>query len=212
MQDVLYSGIILAGGRSRRMGVDKRTLRLWGETAPTLLEHTCAVLAALCTEVIVVLNDPEAWQHLPARLVRDSLPDAGVLGGLYSGLMAAQHAYCLVVGADMPFLNANLLRAMLAYPTPYEVLVPRHTEAQTTRNHSALEPLHAIYRRDCYKLLGEMLASGERRITAFIERLNAVFIAPAVLAEHDPHGHAFLNLNTPEDVAQAQALLRDHPS
>lgn len=210
MQNVLYSGIILAGGRSRRMGEDKRTLRLWGEAAPTLLEHTCAVLAPLCAELIVVLNDPEAWAGLPARLVRDSLPDAGVLGGLYSGLVAARHEYCLVVGADMPFLNADLLQAMFAYPPTYQVLVPRHTEADTTRNHSALEPLHAIYRRDCHAVLGEMLASGERRIATFIERLDAVFVTPSVLAQHDPHGRAFLNLNTPEDVAHARVILRDH--
>ncbi len=212
MQDALYSGIILAGGRSRRMGEDKRTLRLWGESAPTLLEHTCAVLASLCAEVIVVLNDPEAWSSLPVRLVRDILPNGGVLGGLYSGLLAAQHEYCLVVGADMPFLKADLLRAMLAHPTPYEVLVPRHTAADATRNHSALEPLHAIYRRDCHTRLGEMLANGERRIATFIERLAAVFVPPSLLAEHDPQGHAFLNLNTPEDVARARAILRDHPA
>jgi molybdopterin-guanine dinucleotide biosynthesis protein A len=147
---IACSGIILAGGRSRRLGEDKRALRLWGENAPTLLERTCAVLAPLCAELIVVLNDPEAWSGLSARLVRDSLPDGGALGGLYSGLLAAQRDHCLVVAADMPFLNADLLRAMLAYPPTYQALVPRRAQSGTTRNQSAFEPLHAIYRRDCH--------------------------------------------------------------
>ena len=207
---IACSGIILAGGRSRRLGEDKRALRLWGENAPTLLERTCAVLAPLCAELIVVLNDPEAWSGLSARLVRDSLPDGGALGGLYSGLLDAQRDHCLVVAADMPFLNADLLRAMLAYPPTYQALVPRRAQSGTTRNQSAFEPLHAIYRRDCHVLLGELLRRGERRMAAFIEQLNAVFIEEAVLTRYDPHGYAFLNLNTPEDVARARALLRDH--
>lgn len=204
------SGIILAGGRSRRLGEDKRALRLWGDHAPTLLEHTCAVLAPLCAELIVVLNDPEAWSGLPAKLVRDSLPDGGALGGLYSGLLAAQHERCLVVGADMPFLNADLLRAMLAYPLTYQALVPRRLKAGTTRNQSAFEPLHAIYRRDCQILLGELLRRGERRMAAFIEQLDAVFIEDDVLTRYDPHGHAFLNINTPDDLRRVRALLPNH--
>ncbi|MCS6872139.1 MAG: molybdenum cofactor guanylyltransferase [Anaerolineae bacterium] len=196
-----HSGIVLAGGRSRRMGADKRRLRLWGENAPTLLEHTCATIAPLCAELIVVLNDPEAWSGLSARLVYDVLPEAGVLGGLYSGLLAAQHNYCLVVGADMPFLNAMLLQAMLDYPKPYQALVPRHAQG--------IEPLHAIYRRDLCHVLGALVASGERQLSIFVEQISATFLPPEVVAQHDPLGRAFFNLNTPEDVLRARALLRD---
>lgn len=183
------------------MGADKRRLRLWGENAPTLLEHVCAVIAPLCAELIVVLNDPEAWSGLAARLVPDAMPEAGALGGLYSGLVAAQNEYCLVVGADMPFLNSELLRAMLAYPKPYQALVPRHA--------NGIEPLHALYRRDVYQVLRALLASGERRLSALIEQIGATFLPPELIAQHDPLGRAFFNLNTPEDVLRARALLRD---
>ncbi len=183
------------------MGVDKRRLRLWGEGAPTLLEHTCAVLAPLCAELIVVLNDPEAWAGLAARLVTDQLPEAGALGGLYSGLVAAQGEYCLAVGADMPFLSVGLLRAMLDYPKPYRALVPRSAQG--------IEPLHAIYRRDAQAVLSELLARGERRLSAFVEQIGATVLPPELIAQHDPLGRAFFNLNTPEDVQRARQLLGD---
>ncbi|PJF35492.1 MAG: molybdenum cofactor guanylyltransferase [Candidatus Thermofonsia Clade 1 bacterium] len=183
------------------MGFDKRRLRLWEPDGPTLLERTCALLAPLCAELIVVLNDPEAWPGLAARLVCDRLPESGALGGLYSGMLAAQHEYCLVVGADMPFLSAALLSAMLAYPRPYQALVPRHAEG--------LEPLHAIYQRQTHSLIDLLIRNGERRLSAFIERLDAVFLSPEFWSRYDPLQRAFFNLNTPEDVERARALLRD---
>jgi molybdenum cofactor guanylyltransferase len=82
------TAIVLAGGRSTRLGQDKRRLQLWGSQGPTLLARTVALAAACCAEVVVVLNDPEAWPDLPARLVLDAYPGVGPLGGLASGLAA----------------------------------------------------------------------------------------------------------------------------
>src|SRR5919205_2151237 len=91
------SAIVLAGGLSRRLGQDKRRLRLWGPEQPMLLEHTVSIVARLCPDVVVVLNDPEAWAGLPARLVPDIYPGSGPLGGIYAGLMAASYDYALAV-------------------------------------------------------------------------------------------------------------------
>ncbi|MEP7190641.1 MAG: NTP transferase domain-containing protein, partial [Roseiflexaceae bacterium] len=63
------SAIVLAGGVSRRLGQDKRRLRLWRAAGPTLLEYVVGIVARLCADVLVVLNDPDAWAELPARLV-----------------------------------------------------------------------------------------------------------------------------------------------
>src|SRR5262249_51373148 len=117
------SAIVLAGGLSQRLGQDKRQGRLLGAARPPLLEDGVSIVARLCEDVVVVLNDPDAWPNLPARLVPDVYPDGGALGGIYSGLMAAQHAYALAVACDMPFLNPELLRAMLERLRDYDVLV-----------------------------------------------------------------------------------------
>lgn len=201
------SGIVIAGGQSRRLGQDKRKLRLWGEDGPTLLEHTLGVLTPLCDESLVVLNDAADWQHLPATLVADAYADAGSLGGIYSGLAAATQPYALVVAADMPLLNAALLQHMLARPRTYDALVPRAAEAGKARNALNVEPLHAVYSRACLPALRETLDAGKRRITDFLALVRVETIELEELQRFDQHGHAFLNVNTPEELARVQALL-----
>lgn len=201
------SGIMVAGGRSRRLGEDKRKLRLWGPNGPTLLEHTLEVLQPICTELIVVLNDPEDWRHLPVRLVSDVYADAGALGGIYSGLAAATSPYSIVVGADMPLLNQDVLRWMLAYPRDYDALVPRSPRPANVRNALDVEPLHAVYSRACLEPLRDTLEQGKRRIIDFFARVHVTIIEPREMAAHDPHSHSFMNINTVEELAEARRLI-----
>lgn len=202
------SGIIVAGGQSRRLGQDKRRLRLWGEDGPTLLEHTLGVIAPLCDELIVVLNDAEEWQGLPARLVPDVYADAGSLGGIYAGLLAASAPYSLVVAADMPLLNRDLLAALLARPRDYDALVPRSPQPGAARNKLAVDPLHAVYSSACLEPMRATLDAGQRRIVAFLDRVRVVTIEADELAQYDPDGDSFRNVNTPEelDVVRSKIL------
>lgn len=199
----MVSGIIVAGGQSRRLGQDKRRLRLWGAAGPTLLEHTVAVLAPLCAELVVVLNDPEDWAGLPARVVGDVYLDGGVLGGIYSGLLAATYAYALVVAADMPWLNPALLQAMLARPRTYDVLVPRSPRPGSTRNNWQVEPLHAIYQRGCLPIMHRLLGQGARRMTDVLAEVRVSIMEPDEVARYDPGGWSFWNINTAEELAVA---------
>jgi molybdopterin-guanine dinucleotide biosynthesis protein A len=201
------TGIVVAGGSSRRLGQDKRRLRLWGADGPTLLEHTLAQLAPLCAELLVVLNDPQAWPELPARCMSDSYPDGGALGGIYTGLAAMTHRYALVVAADMPLLRHELLAAMLAYPRTYDALVPRSLRPGAVRNAAGLEPLHAIYSRACCAPLRRMLDQGQRRIADFLADVRMLTVEPAMIARYDPAGQAFLNINTPDDLATARRVI-----
>ncbi|MFP4439312.1 MAG: molybdenum cofactor guanylyltransferase [Chloroflexaceae bacterium] len=201
------TGIVVAGGSSRRLGQDKRRLRLWGADGPTLLEHTLVQLAPLCAERLVVLNDPQAWPDLPARRIPDSYPDGGALGGIYAGLAAMTHPYALVVAADMPLLRRELPAVMLAYPRKYDALVPRSPRPDAVRNAAGLEPLHAIYSRACCAPLRRMLDQGQRRIADFLASVRMETVAPEVIARYDPAGQAFLNINTPDDLAAARRAL-----
>lgn len=205
------SAIVLAGGQSRRLGNDKRRLRLWGAAGPTLLEHTLALLARLCDDLVVVLNDPEAWPGLPGRLVPDVFADGGALGGIYSGLAAVRHQHALAVACDMPFLSAELLGAMLAHPRDYDVLVPRSAEPGSTRNALGLETLHAIYGTGCLAPMRAALERGQRQIAAFFPQVRVAYLEPAVLQRYDPAGRSFVNVNTPAQAAQAAALLEAPP-
>lgn len=197
------SAIVLAGGRSRRLGYDKRYLRLWGAAGPTLLEHVVQVVGKLCAEVIVVLNDADNWGHISVRRVPDIYADGGALGGLYAGLCAASHPYALVVACDMPFLNPALLGAMLAQPRNYDALVPQALAAGTTRNLLGAETLHAIYGRSCLKPIQATLESGNRQIAAFFPQVRVTFFAASDTQRYDPAGRSFININTPEQAAAA---------
>jgi molybdopterin-guanine dinucleotide biosynthesis protein A len=201
------SAVVLAGGLSRRLGSDKRRTRLWGDGGPTLLERTLALVGELCPDVVAVLNDPERWPDLPARIVGDVYPDGGALGGIYSGLAAAAHEHALVVACDMPLLSRPLLAAMLARPRDYDALVPRSLAAGATRNSLDAEPLHAIYARACLEPMRAALESGRRQIAAFFPAVRVVYLEPDEIRAYDPAGHSFLNINTVEQLADARRLL-----
>jgi molybdopterin-guanine dinucleotide biosynthesis protein A len=201
------SAIVLAGGISRRLGQDKRRLRLWGAAGPTLLEHVVGVLARLCDDVVVVLNDPAEWAELPARLIQDVYADGGALGGIYSGLRAAEREYALTVAADMPFLDQALLGALLAKPRDYDVLAPRSPQPGAARNALDVEPLHAIYARACLEPMRATLESGRRQIAAFFPAVRVAYVEPDEIRRYDPDGRSFLNINTPEQMAEAMRLL-----
>jgi len=209
--DTTTSAIVLAGGLSRRLGQDKRRLRLWGETQPPLLEHSVEVVARLFQDVVVVLNDPEDWAALPARLVPDAYADGGALGGIYAGLLAAHNDYALAVACDMPFLNAALIRAMLARPRDYDVLVPRSLHSGTTRNALNVESLHAIYSKACLEPMRATLESGRRQIAAFFSQVRVAYVEPDETRRYDPDGRSFVNVNTPEQMAEAAASLGHKP-
>lgn len=196
--------MVVAGGRSRRLGRDKRALRLWGAGGPALIERTVGLLARVCAEVVVALDDPQAWGHLPARLVADTLPGAGVLAGLHAGISAASHPYALAVAADMPFLSEALLRAMLELAGEADVLA---LEAPGARNALAIEPLHAVYRTACAAHLGAALARGERGIAAALTGLRVATLPPEEARRHDPAGRSAFSVNTPEQLAEALAII-----
>jgi molybdenum cofactor guanylyltransferase len=201
------SAIVLAGGLSRRLGQDKRRLRLWGEQGPTLLEHTVSVVAQLCEDVVVVLNDPEAWGGLAARLVPDVYADGGALGGIYAGLQAAACGYAVAVACDMPFLSADLLAAMAARPRDYDALVPRSPQPGSARNALDVEPLHAIYSKACLEPMRATLESGRRQIAAFFPLVRVAYVEPEEIHRYDPSGRSFLNVNTAEQMAEAERQL-----
>jgi molybdopterin-guanine dinucleotide biosynthesis protein A len=205
--DLATSAIVLAGGLSRRMGQDKRRLRLWGPDGPSLLAHTVSVVARLCDDVVVVLNDPADWRDLPVRLVPDAYADGGALGGIYTGLAAAAHGYALAVACDMPLLNTDLLAAMLARPRDYDVLVPRSLEPGAARNALDVEPLHAIYSKACLAPMRAALESGRRQIAAFFPQVRVAYVEPEEIRRYDPAGRSFFNVNTPEQLAEVERWL-----
>jgi molybdopterin-guanine dinucleotide biosynthesis protein A len=109
------TGLILAGGKSRRMGGrNKAFLELDGRP---LIEIVIERMQSVCGEVVIVAGDPGPYAGLGVPVIEDRFRGVGVLGGMHAGLEAASHELALVVGCDMPFLNPGLLRAFAAWAT-----------------------------------------------------------------------------------------------
>lgn len=189
------SAIVVAGGKSRRLGIDKRQIRL--ANGRTLLAETVARLRRLSDDVIVVIGQDEVAPELaPARVCHDVVPDAGPMAGLAAGLALANHDYAIVVAADLPFLDSRLLGWLIDQPRPYDLLVPRHQDGRC-------EPLLAIYRRTCLPAIENRLRAGRLKLLD-LESDVQIHYLDGIDAIASPD--AFVNLNTPEDLER----LRPH--
>jgi molybdenum cofactor guanylyltransferase len=198
------SVLILAGGRSRRMGQDKVWLPLDGVP---LIERVVGRVLPVAGEVLFSANAPARFATLaatlpvPGQVVADIFPGAGPLAGLHAGLTAARHDLLLALAADMPFVNLALIQQMIGLAEGFDAVVP-----QTRRPESGeltWEPLHALYRRSCAAAVAARLAAGERRIFSFFPDVRTRALTPAEIAAVDPDARAFFNINTPEDWQRA---------
>jgi molybdopterin-guanine dinucleotide biosynthesis protein A len=206
----MVDGVILAGGQSRRMGQDKALLSLGGRT---LLQRVIDVLAPICSELILVTNDPERYTSFALRAVPDIFPGTGSLGGLYTGLAASRSEGAVAVACDMPFLNAALLNYLVEQSSDVDAVVPDLSTVAATAGDRPkakqldLHPLHAVYRRACLAPIEEQLRAGDLRMMGFFERVKVRYVKRADVMRFDQQLRSFFNVNTPEEWAQAEAFV-----
>ena len=189
---MVTGGIVLAGGRSARMGTDKAALEWHGST---LLRRVAGVVGRAAGPVVVVRAPGQPLPPLPAgvRVVEDAREGEGPLQGLLAGLEAQGGADAVFVAAvDLPLLRPELVaRALAALAPGLEAAVPR----AAARAH----PLAAAYRVEVAAAVAAELAAGRRRAAGLLERLRVAWLE----AEPDD---GLLNLNDPADYAAARAL------
>jgi len=180
------TGVVLAGGASRRMGRDKAFLELEGRP---LIGIVIERMARVCAEVLLVAGAPRPYAALGVPVVEDRFRGVGVLGGLHAGLEAAAHDLVLAVACDMPFLRPGLLRAFVAWAEGFDAAVLRRGEQ--------VEPLHAAYRRTCLPAVEAAICAGQRRVVSFFPQVRVRYVTPDDIAPLDPALRSFRNANTP---------------
>ncbi len=191
------SGVILAGGKSSRMGSNKALLPYKGGR---FIEAIHRQMSEIFAEVIIVTNNPEQYEFLPCRKVPDIFPGAGALAGIHSGLYHSSNPAIFAVACDMPYLNNELIRHLAGQADAGSVLIPEGP--------AGLEPLHAVYGRDCLAAIEETLTSGEKRIMSFFDRVKIIKINAEQIAAFDPCFASFSNINTPDEYFQMRGSER----
>lgn len=187
------TAVILAGGRSSRMGTDKALLRL-PSGGPTLIARVVAAAQAVVAEIVIVADDAARLPALPAHIVPDALPGAGPLAGLVAGFAAARHADILALACDLPYLSVPLLRWMAAQPRTWDALVPRLPDAD---GKEGWQPLHALYTRACDAPMRAALDAGERQLIACFAAIRVQPLTLDAMRPHDPDLHSTRGVNTP---------------
>ncbi len=196
------SCIVLAGGRGLRLGRNKVTVTVGSKS---LLERVVSRLSFLNTDIIVVTAKkeplPQSIDYPRLRTVNDIYPGCGSLGGIYTGLVASDSFYNLVVACDMPFLNRRLLSYMVQLADGFDLVIPRFNDM--------VEPLHAVYSRDCIGPAELLLKQGELQIRQFFPSVRVRYVGAEEVDRFDPGHLSLFNINNEAALRKARDLV-DH--
>ncbi|MBM3234913.1 molybdenum cofactor guanylyltransferase [Candidatus Poribacteria bacterium] len=196
MQNQL-TGVILAGGKSLRMGYNKALLHLGNQT---IIQRVLASLKQVTSSQLIVTNFPEEYEFLNIPMKSDILSGKGAFGGIYTGLSASETPYCLVVACDMPFLNVDLLRYMTQVVKEYDIVIPKHSKGY--------EPLCAIYAKSCMPHIEKLLKANQLRIIEVFSYVRVREISEAEIKSYDVDDLMFFNINTQEDYQHALQIVK----
>ena len=191
------AGVVLAGGRSLRMGGDKARLCVAGRP---LIGWPIAALQAVVSPVYCVGGDGILAESLGVPHVPDRVADAGPLGGIQSALRTLC-SDVLVIGCDMPLVHPGLLNLIISADDCADAIVPV--------NAGEYEPLLALYRLPCLQAIEGALASGRRRVASFYSDVRLHLLGERAWRAVDPEGLSFLNVNTPRELDAVRCMLQE---
>jgi molybdopterin-guanine dinucleotide biosynthesis protein A len=194
------SAAIQAGGESQRMGQNKALMPFLGRP---LIERVISRVKLLADEVLITTNQPELFGFLRLPLFQDLIPGTGALGGLCTALQSAHHSVVMVVGCDMPFVNPQLLVHQI------DILLSDGLDVVIPKTVDGFEPLHSVYRREtCLPAIRHALESEQRRMISWFPEVKVRVLQANDIRGFDPDGRAFVNVNTPQEFAQVEALAK----
>ncbi len=189
---------ILAGGNSSRMGQNKALMFFQGQP---LIKRVVERVSSLSYDIYIISNDAKSYEFLKLPIVLDKVKGAGVMGGLFTALSMAPSLYVAVVACDLPNVNINLINAEL------DIAQAEFSDVVIPESKNGLEPLHALYRRaTCLPYVQQALDTGQKKLISWFDHVRVRVISLREVAEFDPGGTAFININTPEDLSRAQGM------
>lgn len=199
----MLSVVIQAGGESRRMGQDKGLLPFLGQP---LIQRVIERLADLADEMLITTNRQAEYQFLGLPMVSDLLPGRGALGGMYTALSAARRPFVAVVACDMPFVSARLLASL------FDRLTSGEADLAMPHSGQGFEPFHAVYRRQtCLPAIEAALQADRWRVDAWFAAVKLEVLQAEDVRRYDSQMLCFRNINTPDELRQAEELALSMP-
>lgn len=192
----METAVILAGGKSSRIGRNKALLDFGGEP---LIGRIHRILKQAFERVLISANDEDTYRFLGAPVIPDVFPGGGSLAGIHSGLLACSSPHCFFVACDMPFLNVDLIRYLHGLIAGYDVVIPISDQGY--------EPLHAFYSRQCLPHIQNQLEEGNLKIIDFFPLVKLREIKRDELRLYDPEGSSYFNINTADKYEHAKRRL-----
>lgn len=175
--------IILAGGKSSRMGEDKGLMSLFGKP---MISYVIDRARELTSNIIIVSNNPD-YNKFELPVIEDIHPNKGPLGGIYSGLKASKSNINIILSCDIPYIKSGLIKYLLYQSEGYDVTVPLHDER--------VHPLIGVYTKDCLPVIERNITLGKLKVTDSFKGLNINIIEANEFDEIE-----FKNLNSKQDI------------
>ena len=190
-----FTGYILAGGKSSRMGTDKAFLKI-GEK--TFLENAVEILKSNCEQIKIVLNKSQNHfiEKLPAGVsyIFDIHENRGALGGIHAAFQDCQTAFAVILAVDLPFVTSKAIEKLceiIVHENDFSAVVPRQTDEK-------LQPLCAVYQvKKCLPETENILLKADSiSVRDFLKTIETKIIATGQLGANK---HLFKNVNSPSD-------------
>lgn len=188
----METAIILAGGKSSRMGFDKQFLRLRDKY---IIEMIIEKLQSVFNEIILVTRRPEEYAKYGFKLVEDEVRGFGPLAGIHVGLKSSGSMYNYVVACDMPFLNLKYIKYMMELIRQNE----GNVDGVITKLGEWIEPFNAFYSKNLIGRIEENIKKDKRQINLLLQDSNVIYVSEAKAREFSPDWEMFTNINTFKD-------------
>lgn len=182
------TAIILAGGQSSRMGLDKAFIKFKGLS---LIGRQLKLLRSIFEKIIIVTNNPGKYKFKAIKVVKDIIPGCGPLSGIHAGLTASDSFYNFVIACDMPFVNTQLVQYMLNNANGYDIVVPRVDKK--------LHPLFGIYSKNLITNIEGLLKQDSLKVSHIFTKAKTRFILKDEIEKFDQGLLTLVNINTQGD-------------
>lgn len=191
------TGIILAGGKSSRMGKDKALFDFKGKK---LVSYAIETLRPLCSTLLISANrTPEKYEEFGFQVISDEIKNVGPMGGILTCLKHSETQHNLIISCDTPFVGSELFKHLLNEIENFQVVVPSHETF-------LIEPLNAYYNTNVIGEMEQSIQDGNYKMMDFFKKVRFKSVE---INEKLPFfkEHLFLNINTLKDMDEAKSLI-----